>query len=442
VRLPVVPRRHDYSAATPNTDVAGRTNATLPGAPETEDRIVCHVDVDCFYAACERLREPGLIGEPVVVGMGYDPGETHGAVATASYEAREHGVESAQAIEAALERLPRAGTAESGTSPVDVDHDGPVGHYRPVDMAHYESVAVDVKAVLHDAAETVREVSVDEAYLDVTPTGWADAEAFGRRLKRRIDEEVGLTASVGVAPTMSAAKVASDHDKPDGLVVVEPGGVADFLAPLDVEAIHGVGPVRARELRRDGIETAGDLAAADPGAMAERFGVRGRRLVERARGDDDRAVEPRGEPKSLAQESAFANPTADADRQRERVASLADALADRARERGVLFRTVGLKVVTPPFDVSTRSRSLPGPVDEYALIERVALDALDAFDAGPVRKLGVRIANLEFTDREQGRLDGWSDGTTGGDRPDGGRTTHDRRSRQSSLDAFADGPAC
>jgi DNA polymerase IV (DinB-like DNA polymerase) len=371
---------------------------------EPAERIVLHVDMDCFYAACERLREPALRGEPVVVGMGYEAGETVGAVATASYEAREYGVESAQAISTALERLPR-----KAARPDDPD----AGYYRPVDMDYYESVAADAKAVLRDLADTVREVSVDEAYLDVTGrTGWSVVEGLARHVKERIAREVGVTASVGVAPTMSAAKVASDRQKPDGLVVVEPGDVRAFFASLPVEAVHGVGPVTARELGEMGVETAGDLAAADPERLGERFGERGREIRRRARGDDERAVEPTGRPKSLNRESAFAEPTDDGDRKCEQVHTLARAVADRADREGALYRTIGIKVVEPPYEVSTRARSLPGPVADPDLVAEVALDLLAEFDGRAVRKLGVRVSNLAFPAADQATLDGW-DGAAG-----------------------------
>ncbi|WP_134670351.1 DNA polymerase IV [Halorussus marinus] len=386
----------------------------LPGTPDGDgrDAIVLHVDMDCFYAACERRREPELRGEPVVVGMGYDPGESHGAVATASYEAREYGVESAQAIGEALDRLPRRAAAE--TDP-DLDP-AATGHYRPVDIDYYESVGEEVKEILHDSADVVREVSIDEAYLDVTDrTAWTVAEGFARHVKNRIDREVGVTASVGVAPNMSAAKIASDHDKPDGLVVVEPGEVRSFLAPLDAGEIHGVGPVTARELRELGIETAGDLAGADPDALEARFGERGAELYRRARGEDDREVTPRGRPKSLSRESAFTEATDDPDRKRERVRTLAEAVADRARQKGALYRTIAIKAVTPPFDVNTRATSLPGPVDDPELVEEVAVELLGEFDDASVRKVGVRVSNLSFAAGEQTSLGGWG----GQSAPDG-----------------------
>lgn len=404
----------------------------LPGTPDV-DRIVCHVDVDCFYAACERLREPALRGEPVVVGMGYEPGETGGAVATASYEAREFDVESAQAISQALERLPRKVEAATRDD-LSVEE---AGFYRPVDMDFYESVASDVKQLLRDRADVVRDVSIDEAYLDVTDrTSWDGVRTFAGELKAEIAEKVGVTASVGVAPTMSAAKVASDYDKPDGLVVVEPGGVASFLAPLEVEAVHGVGPVTAEELREHGIETAGDLADTNPAFLADHFGERGRRIYRFARGEDDRAVEPREDPKSFSRESAFSGSTTEEGRQREQLRTLARAVARRASHRGVLYRTISIKVVTPPFDVRTRARTIPGPAADADLVERVALDLFTEFEGSPIRKLGVRVANLSFTAGTQSRLQKWVDDVSGRSSQKSLPADDREQQRQRSLDEY------
>ena len=411
----------------------------LPVADDGDDpRVVVHVDMDCFYASCERRRDPSLAGNPVVVGMGYEAGETTGAVATASYEARAYGLESAMPVSRALDLLPRRATADDPTD---------TAVYLPVDMEFYQSVAAEVKAVLHDLADTVREVSVDEAYLDASDhTSWARvegedrrlAEGFARHVKARIAREAGVPASVGVAPNMSAAKVASDHDKPNGLVVIPPGEVADFLAPLPVEAVHGVGPVTASALAEMGVETAGDVAAADPARLRERFGERGRELYDRARGVDDRAVTPRGRPKSLSRESAFAEATDDHGRVRERARGLAADVAERARSKGALYRTIGVKLVEPPFEVSTRARSLPGPVDDPNLVRETALDLLSEFADTRVRKVGVRLSKLSFAAGKQASLDGW-DGQAGreDERSD---TSEDRPTRsrrgQASLEEF------
>jgi DNA polymerase IV (DinB-like DNA polymerase) len=424
---------------------------TLPGVDDPDpSRIVLHVDMDCFYASCERLREPALRGEPVVVGMGYEPGETFGAVATASYEARAYGVESAQPISQALEALPRVGDDETADGATD-DTDAR-GYYRPVDLDYYQSVAADIAGILDDCADVVRKVSIDEAYLDVTDrTAWRHvdgddrtlAEGYARHVKGRIVDEVGVPASVGVAPNMSAAKVASDHDKPDGLVVVEPGEVAEFLAPLPVDEVHGVGPVTADRFAGMGIETAGDLAAADPAALREAFGSRGPELRDRARGVDDREVTPTGRPKSLSRESAFGEPADDAEK-RETVSALAADVAARARNRDATYRTIGIKVVVPPFDVNTRERSLSGPVDAPDLVETVALELLSEFEGDPARKVGVRVSNLSFAAGEQARLDGWDgDGSSGegadGDARAGGPDGASAADGQVSLDEFEPG---
>ncbi|WP_181686464.1 DNA polymerase IV [Halorhabdus salina] len=378
---------------------------TLPIDSPTDEQIVCHVDADCFYVSCERLREPELRDEPVIVGMGYAEGESHGAVATASYEAREYGVESAQSIEEALEALPRRADA-------DADEE-PTAYYRPVDMDYYESISDDVRDVLDEYADVVRPVSIDEAYLDVTDrTDWAHAASFGDDLKGKIQDRAGIVVSVGIAPAMSAAKIASDVDKPDGLTVVEPGEVRAFFGPLDVEAIHNVGPATARELREMDIETAGDLASADPDRLSNRFGERGRTIYRYARGEDDRDVTPRDDPKSFSRESAFSEAVSEFDRVEKRIQTLASAVADRAARNGALYQTIGIKVVEPPFDVHTRARSLSGPVEDPALVADVAADLLSEFDKASVRKVGVRVSNLSFTDREQVALSGFDTAST------------------------------
>lgn len=389
-------------------------------------QIVFHVDMDCFYAACERLKDPELDGEAVVVGMGYDKDGTHGAVATASYEAREYGIESAMSIGEALQNLPRRIDAEADPT-IDTHKSG---YYRSVDMDFYKDVASQVKEILYEHADVVREVSIDEAYLDVTErTDWAEAGSYAAEIKRRIQEEVGVAASIGVAPNMSAAKIASDFEKPDGLVVVRPGEVKGFLAPLPIEEIHGVGPVSAEQLHDMGLDTAGDIADADPHLLEDKFGERGRELYVRARGEDTRAVEPMGLPKSLSKESAL-EPTTDMERKQEIVRTLSSKVAERVQAKDCLFQTVGIKVVEPPFDVNTRAKSLSGPVDAVELIEEYALELLDEFTDATVRKLGVRVSKLSFTNADQAQLGDWGTQSTGGSSKIHGSHTRQRSSRE------------
>jgi DNA polymerase IV (DinB-like DNA polymerase) len=203
---------------------------------------------------------------------------------------------------------------------------------------------------------------------------------------------------------MSAAKVASDHDKPDGLVVVEPGDVQSFLADLPVEDVHGVGPVTADRMGELGIETAGDLASADPTVLDSEFGERGRRVRRYARGEDEREVQPKGRPKSFSRESAFHEPTDDAETQYDRIDQLATAVAERTQRRDVLYQTIGIKAVMPPFDVRTRAQSLSGPVADEQLLREVAAELFEEFAGERIRKVGVRVSNLSFGADEQPTL--------------------------------------
>jgi len=188
--------------------------------------------------------------------------------------------------------------------------------------------------------------------------------------------------------------------------------------------------VTAGELREADVETIGDLAAADESRITDRYGERGRELYRRARGADDREVRPVGEPKSLSRESAFPGAVESTVEKREKIETLAAAVADRARREGALYRTVGIKVVEPPFEVNTRAESLSGPVDDPDLVREIALDLLAEFRDAPVRKLGVRVSNLSFAEGDQADLGGWDDTVT---REDGettrggeGTTTEER----------------
>lgn len=373
----------------------------------TDDRpdspgIILHIDMDCFYAACERLREPDLVGEPVIVGMGYDADDPSGAVATASYEARDYGIESAMPISEALDILPRR---------IDQTEDdsGPSGLYRPVDMEYYSAISQDVRDILRTYADVFEPVSIDEAYMDVTDQAtWQSINEFARRIKDHITTEIGVTASIGVAPTKSAAKIASDHDKPDGLVVVEPGEVREFFSGLSIEAVHGIGPVTANQLREMGIDTADKLANTDPTLLETEFGSRGREFYDRVHGIDPRPVTRPDDPKSLSKESSVSEPLVSIDEKQSKIDSLAERVAGRASEKNAMYQTIGIKIVTPPYEIHTREHSLNGPVQDPELVRSIAFDLLEEFSDTPVRKFGVRVSNLSFTDRNQAALADWS----------------------------------
>src|SRR6185437_6837526 len=238
----------------------------VPRMPEPR-RTILHVDIDAFYASVEQRDDPALRGRPVLVGGR----SRRGVVLAASYEARPSGARSAMPMAEALRRCPEAIVV-------------PPRHDR------YADVSADVFAIFRRYTPLVEGLSVDEAFLDVTASGalFGDGEAIARRIKREIRDEVGLTASAGVAPCKFAAKIASDLDKPDGLVIV-PDDVAAFLAPLPVERMWGVGPKTAPRLRDAGYATIGDLAAAEPSALATILGEAGAAHVgPLARGVDAR----------------------------------------------------------------------------------------------------------------------------------------------------------
>lgn len=394
--------------------------------------IILHIDMDCFYAACERLREPELVDEPVIIGMGYDANDPSGAVATASYEARSFGIESAMPISEALDILPRR------TVPSE-DPTEPTGLYRPVEMDYYSEISADVRGILRDYADVFEPVSIDEAYMDVTDrTNWNSVEGYAAEIKSRISTEIGVTASIGVAPTKSAAKVASDHDKPDGLVIIAPGEVTEFFAELSIEAVHGVGPVTANRLREMDIDTAGKLASTDPVVLEEEFGTRGREFYDRVHGIDPRPVTPPDDPKSLSKESSTGEPVVSMEEKQSRIESLAYKVSERAVEKDAMYQTIGIKIVTPPYEIHTRARSLNGPVQDSELVRTIALDLLEEFSETPVRKLGVRVSKLSFTERNQADLASWSPDDAS-PAPQSRRTiTTPQKTRQLTLTDFVD----
>lgn len=374
----------------------------IPSRGPTKDQIVLHLDMDCFFAACERLRRPELEGEPVVIGGGFESEPPRGAVATASYEAREYGVHSAQPISEALRKLPRRSESDGV--------EGQTGIYLKGDHSYYREVSSEVMEIVEEYANTTRRISIDEAYLDITDeTTWQNAGRYATDLKSQISQEVGVVASIGLAPTMSCAKIASDYNKPDGLCVVGPNEVQSFLAPMDIGDIHGVGPVRAKSFKEKGIETAGDLASLSTQEVLDRFGSNTTTLYDRVRGVDPREVEPVGKRKSISKEKSI-EPTSSRQIKEATIQTLADRVHQRAISEGVHYRTVGVKVVETPFDRQTRERSLMGPIQNDDLLKEVAQSLLEDFSEATVRKLGVKVSRLDFFNGDQTQVSDWTSG--------------------------------
>jgi nucleotidyltransferase/DNA polymerase involved in DNA repair len=337
-------------------------------------RTILHVDMDAFYAAIEQRDRPELRGQPVIVGANPQGGRGRGVVSTASYEARRFGVGSAMPISQAYRLCPK-------------------GVYLPVDMGKYLGVSKEVVAIFRRFTDVVEPISIDEAFLDVTGSrrAFGSGEEIARRLKEAVRRETQLTASVGVAPSKLVAKVASDLRKPDGLCVVEAGQEAAFLAPLPIRRLWGVGPKMEERLAKVGVQTIGDLAALAPERLERRLGTHGRDLLLLARGIDDRPVFAATEgAKSIGQEHTFDADTADLERLRRTLLTLADGVAGRLRHQSLRGRTITLKYRDEDFHTTTHAETLAAPVDSSNDLYRVAAKLFsDVHGRKKVRLLGI-----------------------------------------------------
>jgi DNA polymerase-4 len=269
------------------------------------------------------------------------------------------------------------------------------------DFSKYRAASQQVFAIFREVTPLVEGLSLDEAYLDVTENAWGETLGVNvaKRVKARIREATGLTASAGVAPNKFLAKIASAWRKPDGLTVIAPERVESFLQKLEVDALWGVGPVTAARLRDRGIHKLLDVRAADPAVLREAVGSMADWLLKLAAGEDDRAVEPNRPSKSSSSECTYAHDLADLDRIREEVAEMARENADWLRRKGLLARTVTIKVRYGDFTTITRSHSRPGTDDADEIAARaVALLAKTEAGRRPVRLLGAGVHN--FVTRE------------------------------------------
>ncbi|MCB9762014.1 MAG: DNA polymerase IV [Alphaproteobacteria bacterium] len=334
---------------------------------------ILHVDMDAFYASVEQRDDPRLRGMPIAVG-GSPRGR--GVVAAASYEARRFGVRSAMPSAVALRKCPD------------------LQLIRP-DFEKYRAVSAQVFAVLADYSPRVEPLSIDEAFLDATHH--RSGTWVAQDIRRRIHRELGLTASVGVAPVKMVAKIASGFRKPDGLTVVEPGQVRAFLDPLAVDRLWGVGPVTARRLQGLGIRTIGQLAELHEARLTELFGRNGAQMARLARGDDPRPVQPHRARRSRSAERTFARDLQDPGALLTVIRDQAAEVCEGLRRKGHRGRTVTLKVRYDDFTTITRSRSLLEPTANPDLVIRIAEALLAETEAGqrPVRLVGVGVSNLE-----------------------------------------------
>ncbi len=343
-------------------------------------RIILHLDMDAFYTSVEQRDHPEYQGKPVVVGANPRGGQGRGVVAAASYEAREFGLHSAMPIGRAYRRCPQA-------------------IYLRGNMRKYGEVSRRIMEILRGFTDLVEQISIDEAFLDVT----GSIALFGERrqlaleIRRRIREQERLSASIGIAPNKFLAKIASDLEKPDGLVEVAPGHEEEFLRDLLVERLWGVGPRTAEELHKLGLYKIRDIARLSLAELDERFGKHGRHLHRLARGIDDRPVQPEHEWKSLGHETTFEEDTDDPQKVRQTLLELSEAVARRLRKQELLAGGLTLKFRDEDFVTATRSMTLPDPTDDAGEIFRIALQLLGRvrFRDHKVRLLGIYGSRLQ-----------------------------------------------
>jgi DNA polymerase-4 len=338
-------------------------------------RRIIHVDMDAFYASVEQRDRPELRGKPVAVG---GSPASRGVVAAASYEARAFGVRSAIPMSRAVRLCPDLVIVRA-------------------DFQKYRAVSQQVFGIFRSVTPLVEPLSLDEAYLDVTDNAWGEplAMTVAKRIKTLIRETTGLTASAGVAPNKFLAKIASAWKKPDGLTVIAPERVESFLQQLPVDVLWGVGPVTAKRLREHRIATLMDVRRVDAAVLRAAVGSMAEWLTALAHGQDDRPVQPNRAAKSSSSECTYAEDLIDLTRIREEIDSMARENAAWLAEKGLLARTVVIKVRYSDFTTITRSHSqAPGNGAEDIVRRALALLAKTEAGARPVRLLGAGVHGL------------------------------------------------
>jgi nucleotidyltransferase/DNA polymerase involved in DNA repair len=351
-----------------------------------QTRIVLHLDMDAFYAAVEQLDHPEYRGKPVVVGADPKAGRGRGVVSTASYEARKFGIHSAMPISQAYRRCPQA-------------------IFVFPRFERYTAISRQVMNILKDFSPQLAQISIDEAFIEITQTAnfHGGAKSLATKLKARIKDETGLTASVGVAPNMFIAKVASDLQKPDGLTICAAGQEKAFLAPLPIKKLWGVGPKTEAHLQKMGFSTIGQLAQCSQKMLAERLGKWGAHLWELANGIDDRPVEDWGPRKSISQEHTYDQDVADPQIVEQTLWRIADGLSADMRRSDLKGQVLTVKIRLEGFETFTRQRKLPEFTNDAETMRQLALEIFHNFDrrGKKVRLIGIGMSHLNNVGGEQ-----------------------------------------
>ncbi|MEN7973051.1 MAG: DNA polymerase IV [Verrucomicrobiota bacterium] len=352
---------------------------------KTAQKIFLHVDMDAFFASVEQHDHPELRGQPVVVGA---PPDQRGVVAAASYEARKYGIHSAMPSRTAYQKCPEAIFVRGN-------------------MARYKEVSRQIMRIFESYTPLVQPLSIDEAFLDVTGAQrlFGDGKTIAEKIRHDILKQTGLTASVGIAPNMFLAKLASDMDKPDGITLVPFGqeAIEQFLAPLPIGRMWGVGKVTQKKLLSLGIATIGKLQQFDPQRLEQAVGPRAARVFSQlARGIDERDIGLETKDKSISNETTFKEDATDREMIEATYKRLIDKVAGRVRKAGFFAATVHLKIRWSDFSTITRQTKLSIPSQDDITLRETGMALLkEHLSNRPVRLIGFGVSGLTETDEPQ-----------------------------------------
>ena len=348
-------------------------------------RLILHCDLDCFFAAVEERDNPEYRGKPIIIGADPQDGKGRGVVSTCNYEARKFGLHSAMPISKAFERCPH-------------------GIYLRPSFDKYQQASKEVMEIVNSYSEKFQQVSIDEAYLDVSDKcfNFKEVKQLAERLKDEVLDKVGITISVGCAPTKSIAKIASDFNKPNGVTVVEEFEIKDFLKDLDITWIPGIGKKSKLYYNKKGIKTIGDIYHLSIAKMMQLFGKNGEWVWNIANGLDNREVrEFHGDRKSISKERTFYQDTDDLNLIISKLDDINKKIHKTVIKNKIYYKTVTLKLRLEGFITYTRSKSFAHHVQDENQVLKVILELLKQFSTvnKKVRLVGIKLSNLEKATR-------------------------------------------
>lgn len=358
-------------------------------------RIILHIDMDSFYASCERRENPSLAGKPIAVCIFSGRDADSGAISTASYEARALGVKSGMPIKLAKRIAPQVA-------------------YLKANFSLYQGISDSIMSIARSRFKTTQQASIDEIYADASYEASGDyeiASRLARELKAEILEQEKLTCSIGIGRNKLVAKMASDFQKPDGLTVVRFADTEKFLSPMPVKKLIGIGPKTEEALAKEGIATIGQIAGAEMGRLIELFGEsRGRWLFEASRGIDSEAVAEREMPAQMSRIATMKKDSQDPSEISAFCLGLFESVSKDAQEAGISFGTVSVMLILANLKMHTKSRKFPRPMSGSEPAIKTEIESLVAkfFEENPYsvcRRAGVRISDLEKTQGQKSLFD-------------------------------------